>query len=85
VANLASRLGADPATIKVVTYRDVTWGDSSLGCPQPKMAYLQRLTGGSLLVLESANGTRFEYHAGPSGELFYCATPRPPVEGQGGA
>jgi hypothetical protein len=83
VADLATRLNTDPATITVIEYRDVTWADSSLGCPQPGMSYLQRLTEGSLLILEARGGTRVEYHAGPTGELFYCATPQPPVEGQG--
>lgn len=85
VADLGTRLNADPTTIAVIEYRDVIWGDSSMGCPQADTSYLQRLTAGSLLILEASGGTRFEYHAGPTGELFYCATPRPPVEGQGGA
>jgi len=83
VADLAGRLGTEASAITVVDYRAVTWGDASLGCPQPDMSYIQRLTPGSLLVLRAANGTTFEYHGGPDGTLSYCAAPRPPAEGQG--
>jgi hypothetical protein len=83
VADLSARLASEPATISVVDYRDVTWGDGSLGCPRPDTMYIQRLTPGTLLVLRAANGTTFEYHGGPEGALSYCASPRPPVEGQG--
>jgi hypothetical protein len=83
IADLAARVGADAETISVADYRDVTWSDASLGCPQPDMSYIQRLTPGTLLVLRAADGATFEYHGGSDGALSYCATPRPPVEGQG--
>lgn len=83
VADLAARLGADAEGISVADFRAVTWSDASLGCPQPDMNYIQRLTPGTLLVLRAPNGTRHEYHGGPAGALSYCAAPRPPVEGQG--
>lgn len=85
IADLAARVGVEPSTITVVDHRDVTWADGSLGCPRPDMSYIQVLTPGALLVLATGNGTRFEYHAGSRLEWFYCATPRPPIEGQGGA
>ncbi len=80
VADLAAHLGIDPGSIIVVDEREVTWPDSSIGCPQPGMQYLQRLTDGVLLVLE-AGDRRYEYHAGGSRSLFLCANPRPPVPG----
>jgi hypothetical protein len=83
VADLATRLDADAEAISVADFRAVTWSDASLGCPQPDMSYIQRLTPGTLLVLRAPNGTRHEYHGGPDGALSYCAAPRPPVEGQG--
>jgi hypothetical protein len=83
VADLAARLSVEASDIAVVDYRDVTWADGSLGCPEPDMSYIQRLTPGTLLVLGAPNGVTFEYHGGPSGDLSYCASPRPPVAGQG--
>jgi hypothetical protein len=83
VADLAARVGADAETISVADYRDVTWSDASLGCPQPDMSYIQRLTPGVLLVLRAADGATFEYHGGSDGALSYCDAPRPPVQGEG--
>jgi hypothetical protein len=83
VADLAARLSVEASAITIVDYRDVTWADGSLGCPEPDMSYIQRLTPGTLLVLRAPNGVTFEYHGGPSGDLSYCASPRPPVAGQG--
>ena len=80
VADLAQRLGIDPADVLVVDARDVTWPDSSLGCPEPGMNYLQVLTEGYLVVLEAA-GQRYEYHGAAAGPLTYCADPRPPTSG----
>lgn len=78
VDDLAGRLGIEPGAVSVVEARAVTWGDSSLGCPEPGMQYLQRLVDGSLVVLE-AGGQRFEYHGGDP--LFYCENPTPPSGG----
>ena len=52
VADLAERQGADPADIEVVSVENVTWPDSSLGCPEEGMQYAQVLTDGVLIVLE---------------------------------
>ena len=82
IADLAGRQGVDPSALTVVDAREVTWPDSSLGCPEPGMNYMQVLTSGFLLALE-ANGVRYEYHGGTSGDLFYCERPRPPVSGVG--
>jgi len=66
------------AEVTVVEAREVTWRDSSLGCPQPGTMYLQRLTPGHLVVVR-AGGRRLEYHCGPLGPARYCANPRPPL------
>jgi hypothetical protein len=81
VDDLAGRLGLDPAAVTVVEARAVTWGDSSLGCPQPGMQYLQRLVDGTLVILK-AGGRSYEYHGGDP--LFLCENPRPPSGGGGG-
>lgn len=80
VADLANRLSVDPATIVVTDEREVTWPDTSLGCPEPGLQYLQQLTNGVLLVLE-AGGTRYEYHGGAGRPPFLCPNPRPPAAG----
>jgi hypothetical protein len=80
VDDLAGRLGLGPADVNVVAARAVTWGDSSLGCPQPGMQYLQRLVDGTLVVLK-AGGRTYEYHGGDP--LFLCDHPRPPSGGGG--
>jgi hypothetical protein len=82
IADLAGRQGVAASAITVVDAREVTWPDSSLGCPEPGMSYMQVLTSGFLLVLE-VNGVQYEYHGGTSGDLVYCERPRPPVSGVG--
>lgn len=78
IADLAGRIGVDESAITVVEEREVTWPDSSLGCPEPGVQYLQRLTNGVLVVLE-AQGRRYEYHGGDT--LAYCKNPTAPSAG----
>lgn len=59
--DLAQRLNMAPADIKLIKYEEVEWRDSSLGCPQPKMQYLQVITPGYLIQLE-AQGQVYNYH-----------------------
>ncbi len=84
VADLAERLGVDPATITVLSVDDVTWSDSSLGCPEPGRAYSQVVTPGQRIRLE-ADGAIFEYHGGRVGAPRYCENPEPPISGQSSA
>ncbi|PSL06647.1 TetR family transcriptional regulator [Haloactinopolyspora alba] len=78
VADLAGRLGVDAAAITVAAVQEVTWRDSSLGCPKPGMAYQQMLVDGHRIVLEHA-GHRYEYHAGGRRGPFLCDDPQPPA------
>lgn len=78
VADLAERLTVDPSDVIVVMARAVTWGDSSLGCPQPGMSYLPAVIDGSLVILD-VDGTHYEYHGGTP--LTLCEHPAPPVGG----
>ena len=57
---------------------NVTWPDSSLGCPEEGTQYAQMLTDGVLIVLE-LDGQQYEYHAALGDEAFYCENPQPPV------
>lgn len=78
VADLAAWLEVEPATIAVVTVDEVTWRDSSLGCPEPDRAYLQVLTPGLRIIL-AANEATYEYHSGRGGRVILCANPQPPI------
>jgi len=63
LADLAGRLDVETDQIAVLAARAVTWPDSSLGCPEPGVQYLQRITDGALVVLE-VGGRRYQYHGG---------------------
>ena len=83
IADAVARFGTDDdntddADIAVLEARDVTWRDSSLGCPAAGISYLQRLTEGYLVVLR-IGPRRVEYHSGPSGPARFCADPQPPL------
>lgn len=74
VADLATRLGIEPAAVEIVSVEEVTWRDGSLGCAQSGMAYTQALVAGSRIVLR-ADGAEHEYHQGGSKPPFRCAKP----------
>lgn len=76
VADLVQRTGADPATVIVVSAQAVEWPDGSLGCPRPGMVYLQVITPGYKLVLETG-GQQYNYHAAVDGDFFLCEGRQP--------
>ncbi len=78
--DLAQRLGVTAEQIEVASVEEVTWRDTSIGCPQPGMMYAQRLVNGSRIVLR-AGGAEYHYHAGGGREPFYCERPQPPAAG----
>jgi hypothetical protein len=80
IADLAQWLSIPATQIKVVEATLVVWPDSSLGCPQPGMAYAQVLTPGYLILLE-ADGKLYEYHANRDTYVIFCENPSPPVPG----
>jgi hypothetical protein len=61
VRDLSERAGADPDQIALIGAEYVDWPDSSLGNPQPGMAYLQVITPGFKIVLEY-DGAHYIYH-----------------------
>ncbi len=63
VADLAARLEVPEGEITVVSAEAVTWGDTSLGCPQPDMRYAQVVQDGTYIELEH-DGTTYPYHSG---------------------
>jgi hypothetical protein len=70
-ADLAQRLSISVTEIKLIEGIEVEWSDSSLGCPQEGMAYLQVITPGYRIALE-ANGTHYEYHSNKSTLIVFC-------------
>ncbi|MFP5347701.1 MAG: hypothetical protein ACLGIA_11835 [Actinomycetes bacterium] len=77
VRDLADRVGVAPDQVSVVRVEEVTWNDSSLGCPKPGMFYAQVITPGSLIVLETG-GRSYEYHAADGRPPVLCERPQPP-------
>ena len=83
--DLAQRLFVSVDEISLVEAKPVVWPNSSLGCPQPGMAYLQIPEDGALIVLQVAE-TLYEYHNGGNRGLFLCErnikepTPNPKLD-----
>jgi hypothetical protein len=69
--DLAARLGIQTSEIELLKYEEVVWPDSSLGCPQPGMEYLQVPMDGALIRL-STGGQVYDYHSGGSRGVFLC-------------
>ena len=74
--DLAARLAIGPDDIELLEAGHVTWRDSSAGCPQPGMQYLQVLTNGTRIRLRAENKT-YHYHSGGDRPPFFCANPSP--------
>ena len=81
VEELSLKLSTEPDEIGVVEARYVTWPNSSLGCPQPGMNYMQVLTDGVLIVLRHG-GASYHYHGSREGRPFHCERPGKPVIGE---
>ena len=77
-ADLAQRLTVSVEQISVAEMTEVEWSDSSLGCPQPDMSYLQVITPGYKIVLQ-VNGQFHEYHSNRDGYFVYCTDQVPPI------
>ena len=69
--DLAERLGIPITDIELLSFEEVVWPDSSLGCPQPGMRYLQVPSDGALIRL-SAEGQVYDYHSGSNRGVFLC-------------
>ena len=75
--DLAQRLSISVTQINLVELTEVEWSDSSLGCPQPGMDYLQVITPGYLIRLE-VNAQIYEYHSNRDTYFVYCENQSPP-------
>ena len=70
VADAANRAVVDPAAVTVLSAEPRTWGDASLGCPQPGMYYTQVQVDGYQVIV-SAGGVEYDYRAG-AGRVLVC-------------
>jgi hypothetical protein len=68
-------LALDPGNLKLMSVEEVTWNDTSLGCPQPGMMYAQVLIPGWRVIVEDAEGNRYDVHAPEDlKEIVVCAS-----------
>ena len=82
IADLQQRVGEELALIQISRAEQVTWADSSLGCPEPGLGYTQELSAGIWLVL-SYQGQAFDYRiTGVQGSLCTQAQQLEPLERQ---
>ena len=70
LADLSGR-GVAADTVELVSARQVTWNDGSLGCPKPGQSYTQALVPG-MQVLVVAGGTHYDYRFGRSATPKLC-------------
>lgn len=66
LADLSNRLSISSDNVEVVTAETVVWPDSSLGCPQPGMEYLQVQAEGARIELRVKDRI-YDYHSGEIG------------------
>jgi hypothetical protein len=69
--DLAGRLSISVDEIVLTDFREITWPDSSLGCPQPDMAYSQVIVDGVSIQLQ-ANDLVYNYHGDGIQPPFLC-------------
>ena len=75
IATVAEFLSIEPDRVTVVSSAAQDFPDSSLGCPQPGMSYLQVITPGHRVLVE-ADGRRFDVRvAGTRGRICHRRKP----------
>lgn len=71
---LADKLAVPPEALSVVAVEPVEWPDSSLGCPEPGMMYMQVITPGYRITLEHT-GQHHVLHTDQGRRAVLCADP----------
>jgi hypothetical protein len=72
----AKRSAAAVATLRVASVEAVTWPDSSLGCPQDGLLYMQVLVPGHRVRIVAPDGAAFDYHLGSRERWVHCPADR---------
>ncbi|OGY23093.1 MAG: hypothetical protein A2Y57_01450 [Candidatus Woykebacteria bacterium RBG_13_40_7b] len=62
---IASKLSVSVDDVAIITLNEVTWGDTSLGCPKEGMDYAQVITSGYKVVAQVSGATK-EFHTNKS-------------------
>lgn len=75
--DLSQRIGVPEDQMTVQLVEAVEWRDTSLGCPEPGMQYLQVITPGYRIQLV-VDGQVYEYHTDDE-RAVYCEPPIPPT------
>lgn len=78
VEKAATDLEVSVEEITVTTASRVVWRDSSLGCPQPGQVYMQVLTDGYHVLLDSPEG-QLDYRADLGGRIVTCEDGNDPI------
>jgi hypothetical protein len=73
VADAAKRFRVAESAVVLASAEQVTWGDGSLGCPQPGMSYTQALVPGYRVTARTAAG-QFIYHTDQRGNVVTCGS-----------
>lgn len=79
IRTVADTLGMPVTDIRVISSESRTFGDASLDCPEPGMAYPQVVTPGYQIIVEG-DGRRFDVRvAGQSGRICHRRGPSRPA------
>lgn len=70
ISDLSGR-GVPTDAVALVSARDVTWNDGSLGCPKPGQSYTQALVPGMQVVVKVGTMT-YDYHFGNADTPKLC-------------
>jgi hypothetical protein len=79
VADAAKRFQVTEDAVVLAGAEQVTWGDGSLGCPQPGYSYTQMLVSGYRVTATTAAG-RMLYHTDTRGNVVTCGMPVRPSQ-----
>jgi hypothetical protein len=77
----AKHLSVPASELEIVQIEPVEWRDSSLGCPQPGMEYLQVITPGYFALVRQRSGTTHRVHMTASGGFVCEARPEKAAKG----
>ncbi len=77
-SDLAAHLGVGPDSVSVVSVETIDWPDAGLGCPALGVLYVQVVTPGLRVTLQSGAQT-YDYHTDLAGRVVMCPAGGPPA------